>query len=382
MDSILALEDGRVFRGKRFGAVGGVAGEVVFNTGMTGYQEILTDPSYAGQLVCLTVPHVGNTGVNAQDPESDRVQASGLIVRDGCIGSSSWRADGDLAQYLVSAGVVGITGLDTRALTRHLRAGGVMRGFLATDGSGAEAAVARARSAPAIGDLDLVSRVTCGRAHAWREGRSGLLGPASEAPAHGPHVVAFDYGSKRNMLRLLADAGFRLTVVPAHTSASEALALRPDGVFLSNGPGDPAVCRFQIETIRALLGKLPIFGICLGHQLAALALGGTTFKLKFGHRGINHPVRDERTGAVAITSQNHGYAVADEGLPESVEVTHRSLYDGTVEGLAHRELPFFSVQYHPEAAPGPHDAWDLFGRFAQMITGGRPHAPAARLRSA
>jgi carbamoyl-phosphate synthase small subunit len=382
MDSILALEDGRVFHGKRFGAVGGVAGEVVFNTGMTGYQEILTDPSYAGQLVCLTVPHVGNTGVNAQDPESDRVQAAGLIVRDGCTGSSSWRADGDLAQYLVSAGVVGITGLDTRALTRHLRAAGVMRGFLATDGSGVEAAVARARSAPAIGDLDLVSRVTCERAHAWREGRSGLLGPASEAPAHGPHVVAFDYGAKRNMLRLLADAGFRLTVVPAHTSASEALALRPDGVFLSNGPGDPAVCRFQIETIRALLGKLPIFGICLGHQLAAHALGGMTFKLKFGHRGINHPVRDERTGTVAITSQNHGYAVADEGLPESVEVTHRSLYDGTVEGLAHRELPFFSVQYHPEAAPGPHDAWDLFGRFAQMMAGGRPHAPAARLRSA
>jgi carbamoyl-phosphate synthase small subunit len=382
MDSILALEDGRVFHGKRFGAVGGVAGEVVFNTGMTGYQEILTDPSYAGQLVCLTVPHVGNTGVNAQDPESDRVQAAGLIVRDGCTGSSSWRADGDLAQYLVSAGVVGITGLDTRALTRHLRAAGVMRGFLATDGSGVEAAVARARSAPAIGDLDLVSRVTCERAHAWREGRSGLLGPASEAPAHGPHVVAFDYGAKRNMLRLLADAGFRLTVVPAHTSASEALALRPDGVFLSNGPGDPAVCRFQIETIRALLGKLPIFGICLGHQLAAHALGGTTFKLKFGHRGINHPVRDERTGQVAITSQNHGYAVADEGLPDTVEVTHRSLYDGTVEGLSHRELPFFSVQYHPEAAPGPHDAWDLFGRFAQMIAAGRPHAPSARLRSA
>jgi carbamoyl-phosphate synthase small subunit len=382
MDSILALEDGRVFRGKRFGAVGGVAGEVVFNTGMTGYQEILTDPSYAGQLVCLTVPHVGNTGVNSQDPESDRIQAAGLIVRDGSFGSSSWRAEGDLPQYLVSTGVVGITGIDTRALTRHLRSAGVMRGYLATDGTAAEDAVARACAAPRIGDLDLVARVTCERAHAWREGRSGLLGPASEALSHGPHVVAFDYGAKRNMLRLLADAGFRLTVVPAHTSASEALALRPDGVFLSNGPGDPAICRFQIETIRALLGKLPIFGICLGHQLAAHALGGRTFKLKFGHRGINHPVRDERTGTVAITSQNHGYAVADEGLPDGLEITHRSLYDGTVEGLAHRELSFFSVQYHPEAAPGPHDAWDLFGRFAQMMAAGRPHAPAARLRSA
>ncbi|MBP1611449.1 MAG: carbamoyl-phosphate synthase, small subunit [Acidobacteria bacterium] len=382
MEAILALEDGRVFQGKRFGAVGGVCGEVVFNTGMTGYQEILTDPSYAGQLVCLTVPHVGNTGVNGQDPESDRIQAAGLIVRDGSATSSSWRADGDLAQYLVTSGVVGISGIDTRALTRHLRSAGVMRGLLATDGTGAEEAVARARAAPAIGELDLVGRVTCERAHPWREGRSGLLGPASEAPAAGPHVVAFDYGIKRNMLRLLADAGFRLTVVPAHTSASEALALRPDGIFLSNGPGDPAVCRFQIETIRALLGKLPIFGICLGHQLAAHALGGMTFKLKFGHRGINHPVRDERTGQVAITSQNHGYAVADEGLPEAVEVTHRSLYDGTVEGLSHRELPFFSVQYHPEAAPGPHDAWDLFGRFAQMMAAGRPHVPSVRLRSA
>ncbi len=382
MEAILALEDGRVFLGKRFGATGGVGGEVVFNTGMTGYQEILTDPSYAGQLVCLTVPHVGNTGVNGDDPESGRIQAAGLIVREGSPLPSSWRASGDLFQYLVSSGVVGISGLDTRALTRHLRSAGVMRGYLATDGTSVEAALERARAAPRIEDQDLVARVTSPRVFTWREGRSGLLGPHSEAPPTGPHVVVFDYGTKRNMLRLLADGGFRLTVVPAHTSASEALALRPDGIFLSNGPGDPATCTFQIETIRALLGRRPVFGICLGHQLAALALGGRTFKLKFGHRGINHPVRDERTGLVAITSQNHGYAVSDDGLPDGLEVTHRSLYDGTVEGLAHREIPFFSVQYHPEAAPGPHDAWGLFDRFAQMIGVGRPHSSPQRLRSA
>ena len=351
MEAILALEDGRVFQGKRFGAVGGVCGEVVFNTGMTGYQEILTDPSYAGQLVCLTVPHVGNTGVNAQDPESDRIQAAGLIVRDGSrhvappgAPTATWRSTSS------TSGVVGISGIDTRALTRHLRSAGAMRGLFATDGTGAEEAVARARAAPAIGELDLVGRVTCERAHAWREGRSGLLGAASEAPANGPHVVAFDYGMKRNMLRLLADAGFRRD---RRAGATPRRRRRwPCARTASSSPTARATRQSAASRSRRSApssASVPIFGICLGHQLAAHALGGRTYKLKFGHRGINQPVRDERTGQVAITSQNHGFAVADERLPAAVEVTHCSLNDGTVEGLAHRELPFFSVQYHPEA---------------------------------
>ncbi|MBP7148434.1 MAG: glutamine-hydrolyzing carbamoyl-phosphate synthase small subunit [Acidobacteria bacterium] len=372
MEAILALEDGTVFRGKSLGAVGDIAGEVVFNTGMSGYQEILTDPSYRAQLVVLTVPHVGNTGVNTEDPESDRIQAAALIVRDASAAASSWRADGDLAAYLRRHGVVGISGIDTRALTRRLRERGVMRGCLASNGLPAEAAVARARAARPIEELDLVAEVTCSRAGAWREGRGALLGQPGERPGDGLHVVAFDYGVKRNILRMLAGAGFRLTVVPAGTGAGDVLALRPDGVFLSNGPGDPAAYDSLIATIRALLGRLPTFGICLGHQMAALALGARTFKLKFGHRGINHPVRREGGGQVGITSQNHGYAVAEDGLPDGLEVTHRSLYDGTIEGLAHREIPFFSVQFHPEAAPGPHDSWELFGSFADLIRDGHP----------
>jgi carbamoyl-phosphate synthase small subunit len=271
--------------------------------------------------------------------------------------------------------LVGIAGVDTRALTRHLRSGGVLRGCVTSAGLTADQAVQRAREALPLEQQDLVGEATCPRAIQWREGRSGLLGPPTprrRATQASPRVVAFDYGAKRNILRLLVDAGFDLTVVPARTSASDVLALRPQGVFLSNGPGDPATCTGMIETIGALIGRVPMFGICLGHQLAALALGGSTYKLKFGHRGSNHPVRDERTGTVAITSQNHGYAVDPDKLPQGCVVTHRSLYDGTVEGFAHSELPLFTVQYHPEGAPGPHDSWDLFARFAAMIDSGRP----------
>lgn len=381
MEAILALEDGRVFRGKSLGAVGEVTGEVVFNTGMTGYQEILTDPSYRGQIVTMTVPHVGNTGVNDEDPESARVQAAGFVVRETGT-SSSWRAVGELHHYLKNAGVVGIEGIDTRALTRHLRSGGVLRGCISSAGASAEQVVARARAAPRLEEQDLVGQVTCARPHVWREGRSGLLAPAKAGQTSAYHVVVFDYGCKRNILRLMVDAGLKLTVVPAGTSAADALALRPDGLFLSNGPGDPAVCAPQIETIQALIGKLPIFGICLGIQLLAHALGGKTYKLKFGHRGINHPVRDELTGKIEITSQNHGYAVDETSLPGDVVVTHRSLYDGTVEGFAHRELPLLAVQYHPEAAPGPHDACALFQRFVDLIAEGRPLPGQARARTA
>jgi carbamoyl-phosphate synthase small subunit len=378
MEAILALEDGRVFRGRGVGAVGETTGEVVFNTGMTGYQEILSDPSYRGQIVTLTVPHVGNTGVNGVDGEAERPQAAGLVVRAASPAASSWRASGDLHHHLRVHGVVGIEEIDTRALTRHLRAAGVLRGCLASGGMSAEEAVRRARAVPRLEAQDLVGQVTRRRTELWGEGRTPLV---QRAGARGPglHVVALDYGVKRNILRLLAASGARVTVVPARTSAADLLALRPDGVFLSNGPGDPAAYPELVATVRALVGRLPVFGICLGHQLIGLALGARTYKLKFGHRGTNHPVRDERTGRVAITSQNHGYAVDDASLPSELVVTHRSLYDGTVEGLAHREHPLFSVQYHPEAAPGPHDSWDLFDRFVEMILRHRPQARDVRL---
>lgn len=378
MEAILALEDGRVFQGHALGAKGEVTGEVVFNTGLTGYQEILTDPSYRGQIVVLTAPHIGNTGVNDDDPESAGPQVSGLVVRDAAERSSSWRARADLGQHLRAHNVVGLAGPDTRALTRHLRDGGVLRGCLSSVASTAEQAIERARRAPRLEEQNLVADVTCERTFAWREGRSGLLGPGAAARVRPRRVVVIDYGIKRNILRLLVDAGFAVTVVPARTGASDILALRPEGVFLSNGPGDPAVYAPLVETVGALLGKVPVCGICLGHQLVALALGGRTYKLKFGHHGVNHPVRDERAGRVAVTSQNHGYAVDEDHLPPGLEVTHRSLYDGTVEGLAHREMPLFTVQYHPEGAPGPHDSWDLFGVFYELIASGRPASRFAR----
>ncbi|RMG46200.1 MAG: carbamoyl-phosphate synthase small subunit [Acidobacteria bacterium] len=382
MDALLALEDGRVFRGRGLGAAGVVTGEVVFNTGLTGYQEIVTDPSYRGQIVTLTVPHVGNTGVNPEDPESDRPQVAGLVVRAASRSSSSWRAQSELDRYLRRHAVPGLEGIDTRALTRHIRSAGVLRGCLSTGSLAPEQAVERARQAPRIETLDLVGEVTCRRAYSWREAGGPLIEARPSRRASGYHVVAFDFGIKRNILRLLAARGFRITVVPAGTSAADALALRPDGIFLSNGPGDPEACAGPTATIRALVGRIPIFGICLGHQLIARALGARTFKLKFGHRGTNHPVREQATGRVAITSQNHGYAVDPDTLPAELEVTHVSLYDGTVEGLAHREVPLFSVQFHPEGAPGPHDTWDLFDRFVELIESGSPLPAAAPPRSA
>ena len=382
MEAILALEDGRVFKGRSLGAAGRVTGEVVFNTGMTGYQEILTDPSYRGQIVTLTVPHVGNTGVNDDDAESGRPQATALVVRDGSRYSSSWRSLVDLDHYLRIHGIVGIEELDTRALTRHLRTAGVLRGCVASEGSTAKEALAVARKAPRLEQQDLVSQVTCRERYTCREGRTVLGGDPIEPAGRGHSIVAIDYGIKRNILRLLVDEGFDVTVVPAATSAEEILAQGPEGLFLSNGPGDPAACGDLVSTIGALVGRLPIFGICLGHQLVCRALGAETFKLKFGHRGVNHPVRDEQTGLVAITSQNHGYAVDEDSLPSSLVVTHRSLYDKTVEGVSHREAPLFTVQFHPEAAPGPHDAWGLFDVFVKMIEEREPLAISAHRRSA
>lgn len=368
MDAILALEDGRVFHGLSLGASGSATGEVVFNTGMTGYQEILTDPSYRGQIVTLTVPHVGNTGVNEDDPESERVQVSGLLMRDESVLAASWRSRTTLSEYLRAHDVVGLAGLDTRALTRHLRTGGVLRGCVSAGDLGADEAVAAARNAPRVEDLDLVGEVTRPEDEWWREESSPLLGEDSGRVDEGrPEMVAIDYGVKRNILRRLAGSGFSVRVVPANTSARDILAMRPDALFLSNGPGDPASCTRLTEELRALIGRVPIFGICLGHQLSALALGASTFKLRFGHRGTNHPVRDERTGRVMITSQNHGYAVDPKGLPSDARVTHVSLYDGTVEGFVHEDARLTTVQFHPEAAPGPHDAWPLFESFAASV---------------
>ncbi|NJN63937.1 MAG: glutamine-hydrolyzing carbamoyl-phosphate synthase small subunit [Acidobacteria bacterium] len=367
MEAILALEDGRIFRGRGLGHAGRTSGEVVFNTGMTGYQEILTDPSYRGQIVTLTVPHVGNTGVNDDDPESWVPHAAGLVVRQGASVASSWRARASLDHYMKTHRIVGIEGIDTRALTRHLRSGGVLRGCIDVTGATSEEALRIARETIRLEDRDLVGEVTRLARERWIEGRTALQGDDVAAARTGYHVVALDYGVKRNILRLLVASGLDVTVVPAATSPAEILALAPDGVFLSNGPGDPASCTTIIENVRGLIGRVPIFGICLGHQLVALALGARTYKLKFGHRGTNHPVRDERTGRVAITSQNHGYAVDDQTLPASLAVTHRSLYDGTIEGLAHCEHPLFTIQFHPEAAPGPHDTWNLFDRFVSLI---------------
>ncbi len=382
MDAILALEDGRVFRGQSLGHCGRVCGEVVFNTGMTGYQEILTDPSYRGQIVTLTVPHVGNTGVNPDDPESEQPQASGLIIRSATRRGSSWRSEGELDQYLKMAGVVGIEGLDTRALTTHLRSAGVLRGCLTSDGASEDAAIELALCSPHLAGQDLVGAVSCREPYEWTEGRAGLGAESVEALGGSLHIAVLDFGVKRSILSMLAGTGARVSVLPASSRAAQIRALAPDGIFLSNGPGDPSVCLAQIATIRELIAELPIFGICLGHQLMCRALGAQTFKLKFGHRGINHPVRDERTGRVAITSQNHGYAVEERSLPGELFVTHRSLYDKTVEGVAHREFPLFSVQYHPEAAPGPHDAGGLFGSFMTMMREGNPLPGELRRASA
>ena len=367
MDAILALEDGKVFRGRSFGWRGERTAEVVFNTCMTGYQEVLTDPSYKGQMVAMTYPHIGNYGINNEDSESDGPKVEAFLVREVSQVVSNWRADRDLGAFLREHEVIGLSEIDTRALTRHIRSFGVMRAAVSAVDPNEERLVQMARDAPDISDRDLVAEVTCSEPYSWTEGtdREWLL-PRAERQRF--HVAAYDCGIKRNILRRLVDAGCQVTVVPASASASEVRRLKPDGLFLSNGPGDPEMVPYVVETVRSLLGQWPIFGICLGHQVLGLALGGRRFKLKFGHHGGNQPVKDLRTGRVQITAQNHNFGVAADSLdPSEVEITHINLNDQTVEGLRHLRWPLFSVQYHPEAAPGPHDADPLFQRFVSVI---------------
>jgi carbamoyl-phosphate synthase small subunit len=371
--AVLALADGMVFRGLSIGARGVAVGEVVFNTAITGYQEILTDPSYCRQIVTLTYPHIGNTGANDDDQESGRVYAEGLVVRDLPRLHSSWRAQEDLGSYLRRNNVVGIAELDTRKLTRILREKGAQSGCLMAGDSDTEDALSKARAFPGLAGMDLAKVVTVGKAYEWTEGRwqwekdGGSGHRRIENPRF--HVVAYDYGIKRNILRMLAERSARVTVVPAQFSAREVLRMKPDGVFLSNGPGDPEPCDYAIEAIGEILdaSRIPVFGICLGHQLMGLASGAKTLKMKFGHHGANHPVKDLDSGRVVITSQNHGFAVDPERLPKNLRPTHVSLFDGSLQGLARTDRPAFCFQGHPEASPGPHDIGYLFDRFAEMM---------------
>jgi carbamoyl-phosphate synthase small subunit len=366
--AILALADGETFEGWSFGAPGEATGEVVFNTSLTGYQEILTDPSYVGQMICMTCPEQGNVGTNEADLEAERPHATAFLVRHHAATPSSFRAERSLHDWLSSHGVVGLWGIDTRRLTRHLRTAGAQMGIVSTEGSPA-ALVERARALPGMEGQDLASRVSVRAPYVWRETGADVWTLAERGAQVSPrlHVVAYDWGLKRAMLRLLAEAGCRITVVPGSTGAAEALALRPDGVFLTNGPGDPAAVPGVRDAVAALLGKVPVFGICLGHQILSLAIGARTFKLKFGHRGANHPVKDLATGKVDVTVQNHGFAVDERSLGGRARMTHQNLNDGTVEGIEVLDAPAFSVQYHPEASPGPHDARALFGRFVAMM---------------
>jgi carbamoyl-phosphate synthase small subunit len=392
--AILALEDGRVFKGRAAGARTRRGGEVVFNTSITGYQEVFTDPSYSGQIVCLTYPHIGNVGTNLDDEESARPYIEGLITREFSALASNWRSSETAQAYLERYGVPVIWNVDTRALVRHLRDVGALRGVVATDGTADEKLVAEARALPTMAGLELASRVTSKKQYEWSRGSIDLgaggavdsgaaqaanvgaaeVGKSKRVAGSGAEprykVVAYDFGIKQNILRLLVDYGCDVTVVPAQTSAEDVLALKPHGVFLSNGPGDPEPIGYAVGNIRKMLGRVPIFGICLGHQLCGLALGGRTFKLKFGHHGSNHPVQNLRTRKVEITSQNHGFCVDPDSLPASeVEITHVNLNDHTNEGMRHRSLPLFSVQYHPEASPGPHDARYLFDDFISLMNG-------------
>jgi carbamoyl-phosphate synthase small subunit len=367
----LALEDGTVFRGVSIGAAGTATGEVVFNTAMTGYQEILTDPSYSRQIVTLTYPHIGNTGTNPDDLESNAIHAAGLVIRDLPLLSSNWRATESLPEFLVRRGTVAIAEIDTRKLTRILREKGAQAGCIASGDAAIrpDLAVEAARRFPGLKGMDLAKVVCTDRAYQWNEGTNWSLeqGPRRRAGQR-LHVVAYDFGIKRNILRLLADHGCRMTVVPAQTPADDVLALRPDGVFLSNGPGDPEPCTYAIEAIRAFLDQgVPLFGICLGHQLLGLAVGGRSVKMKFGHHGANHPVLDIESGRVVITSQNHGFAVDESTLPANVKPTHRSLFDGSLQGITCVDRPAFSFQGHPEASPGPHDLAPLFSQFVESM---------------
>ena len=388
MKAILALADGTVFEGEQFGATGETIGEVVFNTSMTGYQEVLTDPSYKGQIVTMTYPLIGNYGCNETDVESIGPQVEGFVVREYSAYHSNWRSKWSLDTYLADHNIIGIQGIDTRALTRRLRVHGVMNGCLSTEDLNPERLITKAKAWHGLVGWDLVQRVTCPSSYAWQQQDSDQQSAiSSQKPGSDAHqslladsrkpkaeshiskyrVVALDFGIKYNILRQLTEHGCEVQVVPARTTAEEILASEPDGVFLSNGPGDPMPVGYAIETIRALIDKKPLFGICLGHQLLGLALGGKTFKLKFGHRGANQPVKHLETDRVEITSQNHGFCVDIDSLPNSVDVTHVNLNDDTLEGIQHREYPIFSVQYHPEASPGPHDASYLFSRFTEMM---------------
>ncbi len=358
--AILLLQDGRFFVGKPFGAEGETAGEVCFNTGMTGYQEILTDPSYRRQLVTMTSVHIGNYGVNPDDVESERIQVGGFIVREETEIPSSWRSVQSIGGYLRSNKIVGIKGIDTRALTRHIRDNGAMNGIISTTDMDRDSLKQKIAATPSMTGLDLAAEVTCAKPYAWERSTRGKY-----------KVAAIDFGIKWNILRLLADHGCDVTVFPASVSAAELKRFGPDGLFLSNGPGDPAAVTYAVETVKTLLGELPIFGICLGHQILALALGATTFKLKFGHRGLNHPVRFADNQVVEITSQNHGFAVAFDSLPGGVEATHINLNDDTLEGLRCPGKAAFSVQYHPESSPGPHDSRYLFDEFTRLMESGK-----------
>ena len=371
MQAILVLEDGRVFRGKGYGANGECYGEVVFNTSITGYQEIFTDPSYAGQIVVLTNPQIGNYGTNPEDSESTRPYIEGLVVREFSRVSSNWRSQQVAEEYLEQFKIPVLAEIDTRALVRHLRDNGVMRAVISTIETDTEKLIAKARSIPKMDGTDLAKVVTTNRPYVWQLGERShepveMVGVKDQPERF--HVVAYDFGIKHNILRKLRSECCRVTVVPAQTPAEDVLALAPQGVFLSNGPGDPEPCSYAVDNIRRLMGRLPIFGICLGHQLTGLALGGKTYKLKFGHHGGNHPVKQIATGKVEITAHNHNFAVDPDSLPSSeVEVTHVDLNDSTLEGLRHRNLPLFSVQYHPEASPGPHDSHYLFKDFVKMM---------------
>jgi carbamoyl-phosphate synthase small subunit len=373
MNAILALEDGTWYQGVAAGALGETSGEVVFNTSMTGYQEVLTDPSYAGQIVTMTVPQIGNYGVTATDVESGAPQVRGFVIRDQSPIASNWRAQGTLKAYLVANHIVAIADIDTRALTRKLRSSGVMRGIIATGAHDPQALVERARAVPDMEGSDLVKDVTCAEPYDFTLSLADAVAAASfaETPVQRSRVfkvAAYDYGIKVNILRRLVAHGCQVRVFPAHAPASDVLAWGPDGIFLSNGPGDPAAVGYAIENVKTLVAAdVPMFGICLGHQLLALGLGASTYKLKFGHRGGNHPVKQLSSGQVEITSQNHGFAVDPASLPAGTEVTHSNLYDGTVEGLRHHDKPVFSVQYHPEASPGPHDADYLFRQFVDLM---------------